>query len=54
MNMKNLLLILLVGGFISCNTTDNYQDEAMNDNPLLTAWDTPFGTPPFDKIKDEH
>ena len=54
MKMKNLLLILLVGGFISCNTTTDNQDEAMNDNPLLSAWDTPFGTPPFDKIKDEH
>lgn len=54
MKMKNLLLILLVGGFISCNTSNTYQDEAMNDNPLLSAWDTPFGTPPFDKIKDEH
>ncbi len=27
----------------------------MTDNPLLSAWDdTPFGVPPFDKIKDEH
>jgi peptidyl-dipeptidase Dcp len=54
MKMKNLLLILLVGGFISCNTTTDYQNDVMNDNPLLSAWDTPFGTPPFDKIKDEH
>jgi peptidyl-dipeptidase Dcp len=23
-------------------------------NPFLTDWDTPFGTPPFDKIKTEH
>lgn len=23
-------------------------------NPLLDNWDTPFGTPPFDKIKNEH
>ena len=54
MKMKNLLLILLVGGFISCNTTTDNQDEAMNDNPLLSEWNTPFGTPPFDKIKNEH
>jgi peptidyl-dipeptidase Dcp len=29
----------------------NIQDEK---NPFLTEWDTPFGTPPFDKIKQEH
>ncbi len=23
-------------------------------NPFLSEWDTPFGTPPFDKIKEEH
>lgn len=26
----------------------------MNSNPLLAAWDTPYGLPPFDKIKPEH
>ncbi|RLD20171.1 MAG: peptidase M3 [Bacteroidetes bacterium] len=54
MKMKNLLLILLVGGFISCNTTTDNQNDVMNDNPLLSTWDTPFGTPPFDKIKNKH
>jgi peptidyl-dipeptidase Dcp len=24
------------------------------DNPLLQAWDTPFGLPPFDRIRPEH
>ena len=23
-------------------------------NPLLSEWDTPFGVPPFDAIKDDH
>ena len=27
---------------------------ALSDNPLLDDWDTPFGTPPFDKIESEH
>ena len=27
---------------------------AMRQNPLLTEWDTPFGVPPFDEIKDDH
>ncbi|HAE20980.1 MAG TPA: peptidase M3 [Spirochaetaceae bacterium] len=26
----------------------------MNTNPLLSTWDTPYGLPPFDKIKSEH
>jgi peptidyl-dipeptidase Dcp len=25
---------------------------ALQDNPLLAAWDTPFGVPPFDRISD--
>ena len=24
------------------------------ENPLITDWQTPFATPPFDKIKPEH
>lgn len=24
------------------------------ENPLLKKWDTPFGIPPFDQVKDEH
>lgn len=30
------------------------QNENIADNPLLTKWETPFETPPFDKIKPEH
>ena len=26
----------------------------MTDNPFLEAWDTPFGMPPFDRIRPEH
>ena len=27
---------------------------ALADNPLLQSWDTPFGLPPFDRIRPEH
>jgi peptidyl-dipeptidase Dcp len=27
---------------------------AMTDNPFFTEWDTPYGIPPFDAIRDEH
>lgn len=26
----------------------------LTDNPLLEVWDTPFGTPPFDRIESQH
>jgi len=29
-------------------------EKAAEDNPLLSAFDTPFQVPPFDKIKEEH
>jgi peptidyl-dipeptidase Dcp len=27
---------------------------AVGENPLLEAWDTPFGVPPFDEIRNDH
>jgi peptidyl-dipeptidase Dcp len=39
--------------FASCKETtpEKKSDTSMIDNPLLTEWNTPFGVPPFDKIK---
>ncbi len=46
--MKKLMLLLLpVGMMLSCQ-------QAKDQNPLLAEWDTPFGTPPFHLIEDEH
>ncbi len=41
-------MLLFAGAliFTSCSMEEK--------NPLLTEWDTPFETPPFDKIKNEH
>ncbi|PRD53894.1 M3 family metallopeptidase [Sphingobacterium gobiense] len=36
---------------VGCQETDNTQNE---NNPLLSAYDTQFQVPPFDKIRDEH
>jgi peptidyl-dipeptidase Dcp len=41
-----MLLFTGVLVFTSCGTEEN--------NPLLAKWDTPFETPPFDKIKTDH
>jgi peptidyl-dipeptidase Dcp len=47
--MKNLFLMLFVFilGISSCK-------KEVCDNPFYCEWDTPFGVPPFDKIKIEH
>ncbi|MBR5850808.1 MAG: M3 family metallopeptidase [Alistipes sp.] len=34
---------------ISCD-----QKQAAQENPLLAVWDTPYGVPPFDRIRPEH
>ncbi len=46
--MKKIFGLLLLAGMISsCNN-------GIKDNPLLQTWDTPFGIPPFEKVKNEH
>lgn len=52
MSKKSFIPVLIVASmFIGCN---NEKQVRHADNPLLTAYDTPFNVPPFDKIKDEH
>ncbi|HRW95735.1 MAG TPA: peptidase M3, partial [Bacteroidales bacterium] len=46
--MKKSLLILLLGFLVACSSNP------MKNNPLLQEYDTPFQTPPFDKIETEH
>jgi peptidyl-dipeptidase Dcp len=48
MRKITLLLILFVMIFSSCN------EKNAPDNPFFVKWDTPFGTPPFDKIQEDH
>lgn len=45
--MKYLLLILTTLTVMSCKNMNN-------ENPLLADYNTPYETPPFDKIKVEH
>lgn len=56
--MKKSTLILagaLVFTMISCKKEVEETTTTMNDNPLLAeTFDTPYGVPPFDLIKDEH
>jgi len=49
--MKKYILLLLIGGlmFSTCSTKTDSES-----NPFYSEYDTPFGTPPFSKIKLEH
>jgi peptidyl-dipeptidase Dcp len=56
MNLKNsqvkkLVAALVVGSVLLAGCTRKKTEEM---NPFLTAYTTPFGVPPFDKIKNEH
>ena len=47
MTMKTLLILLLAFVLVAaCSRTGK--------NPFFKEWDTPFGTPPFSEIKEEH
>ena len=48
-HIYTLLFVCLIL-FASCKK----QDKIDSSNPFFTQWDTPFGVPPFDKIKNEH
>jgi len=45
--MKRFLFYFLITGVLTMIS-------AQNSNPFFEEWNTPFGTPPFDKIKNEH
>lgn len=38
---------------MSCNKNETKEPETSAENPFFTEWTTPFGTAPFDKIKNE-
>ena len=41
---KTLLITAIIMASVSCTTT----------NPFLTGWDTPYGIPDFDAVKEKH
>lgn len=51
MNKKQLLPIIMI---LAASLTGCESGDKNAENPLLTAYTTPFEVPPFDKIKDEH
>ena len=49
--MKKIMLLLSLLAIIVINSC---QSPDLQDNPLLTEFNTPFGAPPFNEIDDEH
>jgi len=47
--MRQTILMLLIIGVAMWSCTNQ-----IDENPFFTEYDTPFGVPPFDKIKEEH
>ncbi|MDR0926252.1 MAG: M3 family metallopeptidase [Ignavibacteria bacterium] len=55
--MKKYFAAALAAGMIfstACSNKDAETTDASSDNPFYTEWNTPFGAPPFEKIKPEH
>lgn len=48
--MRTFIYPLLLLGLLACKP--NTQKDMKTDNPLLTEFTTPYGVPPFDKIKN--
>jgi len=46
------IILILTIMISSCTQTE--EKDLITNNPLLQEWDTPYGVPPFDQIKDEH
>lgn len=51
--MKYFSIILLLAGFFTACQPTPKNENSMSENPLLSKWETPFGVPPFDKIKSD-
>jgi peptidyl-dipeptidase Dcp len=52
--MTRTVCPLLVLAIVCCMTLPTNAQTSMSENPFFTEYDTPFRTPPFDKIKEEH
>ncbi|WP_089356612.1 M3 family metallopeptidase [Ekhidna lutea] len=51
--MKKLLYVIAAVALFSCQTQSE-NTEMQTENPFYQEWQTPYGVPPFDQIKDEH
>ncbi|MEM9931157.1 MAG: M3 family metallopeptidase, partial [Bacteroidota bacterium] len=52
--MEKYLVLLVLVLLAACQKPAEQTETATATNPFEQEWDTPFGVPPFDQIKDEH
>ncbi len=52
MRIQIILLFVIITLLTNCKS-DVKSNSKMEQNPLLAVWETPFGVPPFDKIRSE-
>ena len=51
--MKKLLFFIAIVLFSACKNSTEQTEMQTSDNPFEQKWETPFGVPPFNEIKDE-
>ena len=51
--MKRSVLFLVVAGLLVWSCTSQKEEVVLSENPFFSDWETPFQTPPFEKIKEE-
>lgn len=49
-----LMTLIIATAIIGTSCHKKNDDSALKDNPFMQEWNTPYGVPPFDKIKTEH
>jgi peptidyl-dipeptidase Dcp len=52
--MKRILMMSFMSAAVLILVSCKNNKEQKSDNPFFSEWDTPYGVPPFDEIKNEH
>src|SRR5690554_2333365 len=52
-SLKLYVTFILAAFLFACQNQKNVSETDMS-NPFFSEWDTPYGVPPFDEIKEEH
>ncbi len=54
MKLKCYFMTLIVAAVLMGGCKKKNENASLKDNPFMQEWTTPYGVPPFDKIKKEH
>ncbi|MEL6698868.1 MAG: M3 family metallopeptidase [Bacteroidota bacterium] len=52
--MNKFLVLIAILFMSACSNPTNQTETQISDNPFERVWETPFGVPPFNEIKNEH